>query len=221
MPPPLSHYGGFVCHSGGLAAFVFDLHSRCFTSCISRRPRFFLLAPASPNGDPTFLPRRQPWRGLSWCRSCLTSPPLVVLPLRFLACPMATPSACLRYPLAPLQSSRPLPYLTPLDSPCSRHSTPCLRPRSPQGRPSRSASLCIRCYLPGILVPISCDLSPPSSSPVRLSSTPSLICRAAVLLCTRSSLPLQLFSPIPPAGPCSRSPHLMRSFPPPSRLYCL
>ena len=51
--------------------------------------------------------------------------------------------------------------------------------------------------------------SPPSSSPMRSSSSPlSLPCQAAIPELPHPVLPLLLLSLLPPAGPCIRSPRL-------------
>ena len=176
--------------------------------------RFFLLAPASPHGGPALPPCWRLRRWLSRCCSNRPSFPPVLLPRRFLVCPMTTLSACFRSPLAPPRLYCPPPSLTPLNPPRSRRSIPHSRHRSPRVSPSRGTPPCLRRCLPDLLGPVSCAPYPPSSSPMRsLSSSPSPPRHADVLLLPHSILPLRLFYPLPPAGPCGRSPRPSRPFP--------
>ena len=137
--------------------------------------------------------------------------PPVSLPRRFLACPMATPSACLRSSPSLPWSFRPPPSPRP-SPPHSRRSTCRSRLCSPLVRPL-SAPPCLRFCSPMCRGPVTLTLPPPSSSPSRLSSAPYLPRRTAVPKRPLSVLLLLLVSPPPPAGPCGRSPRPSPSFP--------
>ena len=177
---------------------------------------FSLLAPASPHGGPALPPRWRPWRVLSQCRSRRPSHPPVLFLRRFLACHMATLSAVLFSPPPPPRSFRPPPSLIPPNPPRSYRSTPRSRRHSPPGRPFRGALPCLCRCLPRILGPVSRAPSLPSSSHVRSSSSSLYLpLRAAFLLLPHSSLPLRLVPPLPPSGPCGRSPCPSRPFPRP------
>ena len=139
--------------------------------------------------------------------------PSVALPRRFLACPMATPPACLRSPPAPPWSSCPPP--SPRPNPlCSRQSTPRSQRHCPLGRP-RDAPPCLRYFSPVSRGPVACAPPPPSSSPSRLFSALSMPCRSAFPMHLRSVLPTLFLPPPPPAGLCDHSPRPLRSFPRP------
>ena len=210
-PPPLRGTSG-------------PLRRPCGPRCFPALPRlrlphfpaslhFFLLAPASPHGGPAFLPHRRLRKGLSWCHSCQTALPPVILPRRFLACPMATPSACICSP-----SGSPVVILSSSVSPAKSPSLPPLHPSlavllSPWlylSHPPLSPSLPTCDFwtrrprsISAIVLPRAVILRPVSASPRDCSKPSPLRPPSPVLLPPSSRRPLRPLAPplalLPPA----------------------
>ena len=144
-----------------ISAPVVSLHSQVYAPRFSLPASVFPPCLDSPHGGTAFLPCRRPPRRICWRCSRWPALPPVVLPRRFIALPMAKPSACIRYPLAPPWSSIPLPSPLPTP-PHSLCSTPCSRRRSLLGR-SRGSTPCLRRCLPVNHGPVS--RAPPTPLP--------------------------------------------------------
>ena len=222
-PPPLCGAWGPLWRPHGLLCF--PPHPRILLPLFPAGFCHVPLAPASPLPRPCLTPRRPcvPTSSAGaerafhlWLLSARVSP--CTLPRRFLACAMATPSACRQSLPAPPPAFRPSP--SPHPTLChSRCSTPyCWRPY-PLVRP-HGAHPCLRRFLPGHRAP--CARAPPplSSFPLRLSPIPSLLRRVAPPKRPRSGLPPLFLPSPPPVGPCGHSPLPLRSCPGHGHEYC-
>ena len=206
-----------MVHSGGLTAPFVASHARGFAVHIFPLASFFPFLPwTRPMAAPRSLLIGGRGGGFPVVSPAGPLAPPVLLLRRFLACPMATSSAFFLSTPAPPRSSLLPPSPIPPNTPRSRRSTPCLRRCSPQSRPSCGSLPCLCRCLTGLLGPVYRAPSPPSSSPVRSTfSSPSQYRRLSSLFRSCSTLPLRLFSLLPPSGPCSHSPRPSPLFPSP------